>query len=55
MSFWISDALAQAQGAPAPQAGWESLIFPIGLVLIFYFFLMICYYHNNPLLILFRF
>jgi len=40
MSFWISDALAQAPAAAAPQAGWEGLIFPIGLILIFYFFLI---------------
>jgi len=41
MSFWISDALAQA---PAPAAGQGdplmSLIFPVGLILIFYFFLI---------------
>lgn len=40
MSFWISDALAQVEGAPAGPGGLESLIFPIGLVLIFYFFLI---------------
>ncbi|MEN8174254.1 MAG: preprotein translocase subunit YajC [Pseudomonadota bacterium] len=40
MSFWISDALAQAPGAASGQAGWESLIFPVGLILIFYFFLI---------------
>lgn len=40
MSFWISDALAQTAAAPATQGGWESLIFPIGLVVIFYFFLI---------------
>jgi preprotein translocase subunit YajC len=41
MSFWISDAVAQAP-APAGSAGdpLMSLIFPIGLILIFYFFLI---------------
>ncbi len=40
MSFWISDAMAQA-GAPA--AGGDplmSLLFPVGLIIIFYFFLI---------------
>jgi len=40
MSFWISDALAQTEGVPPGPGGLESLIFPIGLVLIFYFFLI---------------
>lgn len=42
MSFFISEALAQAPAASAgaQQAGWESLIFPIGLVLILYFFMI---------------
>ncbi len=40
MSFLISDALA---AAPAPAAGpgaLESLIFPIGLIIILYFFMI---------------
>jgi len=40
MSFWISDAMAQA---PAPAAGGDplmSLLFPVGLIIIFYFFLI---------------
>jgi preprotein translocase subunit YajC len=43
MSFFISDALAQsapAAAAGAQQAGWEGLIFPIGLVIILYFFMI---------------
>ena len=40
MSFFISDALAQTAAAPSGQAGWEGLILPIGLVVIFYFFLI---------------
>jgi len=42
MSFWISDALAQAP-APSAAPGGDplmSLIFPVGLILIFYFFLI---------------
>ena len=40
MSFWISDPMAQS-GAPA--AGGDplmSLLFPVGLIIIFYFFLI---------------
>lgn len=40
MSFFISDALAEAPAAAAPQAGLESLLFPIGLVIILYFFMI---------------
>lgn len=40
MSFWISDAMAQAS---APSGGGDplmSLLFPVGLIIIFYFFLI---------------
>lgn len=40
MSFWISDAMAQAA---APAGGGDplmSLLFPVGLIIIFYFFLI---------------
>ena len=44
MSFFISEALAEAPAAVAAgaqqQAGWEGLIFPIGLVIILYFFMI---------------
>ena len=40
MSFFISEALAEAPAAAANQPGWEGLIFPLGLVVIFYFFLI---------------
>lgn len=40
MSFFISEALAEAPAAAAGQPGWEGLIFPLGLVVIFYFFLI---------------
>lgn len=42
MSFFISEAWAEAPAAAgaAQQAGWESLIFPIGLVVILYFFMI---------------
>ena len=40
MSFFISEAFAEAPAAAAgaqQAAGWEGLIFPIGLVIILYF------------------
>ena len=42
MSFFISEAMAEAPAAAAgaQQAGWEGLIFPIGLVIILYFFMI---------------
>ena len=40
MSFFISDALAQDAAAAASQPGLESLLFPIGLVIILYFFMI---------------
>ncbi len=43
MSFFISEAMAEAPAAAAAgaqQAGWEGLIFPIGLVVILYFFMI---------------
>lgn len=40
MSFFISDALAEAPAAAAGTPGWEGLIFPLGLVVVFYFFLI---------------
>ncbi len=39
MSFFISDAWAEAPATAAP-GGFESLIFPIGLVAILYFFMI---------------
>ncbi len=38
MSFFIADALAEAPAAAAQPSMIESLIFPIGLFVIFYFF-----------------
>jgi len=38
MGFFVSDAWAQT-AAPAG-AGWEGLLFPIGLILILYFFMI---------------
>lgn len=40
MSFFISDALAAEAPAVAGAAGFESLLFPIGLVAILYFFMI---------------
>jgi preprotein translocase subunit YajC len=42
MNFFISEAMAEAPAAAAgaQQAGWEGLIFPIGLVIILYFFMI---------------
>ena len=40
MSFFISDALAQAQTPGAVAGGWEGLLFPLGLILILYFFMI---------------
>ncbi len=40
MSFFISDALAQAQTPGAMAGGWEGLLFPVGLILILYFFMI---------------
>ncbi len=40
MSFFISDALAQAQTPGAMAGGWEGLLFPLGLILILYFFMI---------------
>ncbi|MCC6202906.1 MAG: preprotein translocase subunit YajC [Gammaproteobacteria bacterium] len=39
MNFFISDAMAQAAGAP-PGAGAFNWIFLIGMVVVFYFFLI---------------
>lgn len=39
MSFFISDAMAQAAGQAA-QPGFESLILPIGLIVVLYFFMI---------------
>ena len=39
MSFFISDAIAEAAGAGAPDP-LASLLLPIGLVVLFYFFLI---------------
>jgi preprotein translocase subunit YajC len=40
MSFFISDALAEAAPAAAAQPELASLILPVGLVVLFYFFLI---------------
>jgi preprotein translocase subunit YajC len=40
MSFWISDALAQAPEAAQGGDPLMSLLFPVGLIIIFYFFLI---------------
>ena len=40
MSFWISDAMAQADAAASGSDPLMSLLFPVGLVIIFYFFLI---------------
>ncbi len=41
MSFFISDAMAEAAAAPPPgQMGFESLIFPLGLIFLLYFFMI---------------
>ena len=38
MSFFISDAMAEAAAPAAP--GLESLLFPIGLIVLLYFFMI---------------
>ncbi|MDD4914890.1 MAG: preprotein translocase subunit YajC [Methylococcales bacterium] len=38
MSFFISDALAQAAPAASQQLGMEGMIFPLGILVFFYFF-----------------
>ena len=40
MSFLISDALAQAPAAASSAGGIESLILPVGLIIILYFFMI---------------
>jgi len=40
LSFFISDAMAQAAPAGSPMGGIEGFILPIGLIIIFYFFLI---------------
>ena len=40
MSFFISDAWAEAAAAPSGAPGLESLIFPIGLIVLLYFFMI---------------
>ncbi len=40
MSFWISDAMAQAPAASGGSDPLMSLLFPVGLIIIFYFFLI---------------
>ncbi len=42
MSFFISDAMAEAAAAAPPpgQMGFESLIFPLGLIALLYFFMI---------------
>jgi preprotein translocase subunit YajC len=39
MSFFISDAFADAASG-SQSGGWEALLFPLGLVVIFYLFLI---------------
>lgn len=38
MSFFISDAMAQAVPGATQQFGMEGMIFPLGILLFFYFF-----------------
>ena len=40
LNFFISDAVADATATAAQQPGWTGLLFPLGLVVIFYFFLI---------------
>ena len=40
MSFFISDAMAQAASGGASQPGLEGLILPIGLIVILYFLMI---------------
>lgn len=40
MSFFISDAIAEAAPAAAAQPELASLLLPVGLVVLFYFFLI---------------
>lgn len=40
MSFFISDALAEGGAAAAQQSDPFTLLFPIGLLILFYFFLI---------------
>ena len=40
MSFWISDAMAQAAAPAQGSDPLMSLLFPVGLIVIFYFFLI---------------
>ncbi len=40
MSFFVSDAMAQAAPAAAPGGDLIGLLFPIGLVVILYFFMI---------------
>ncbi|TXK98638.1 preprotein translocase subunit YajC [Methylococcaceae bacterium HT1] len=37
MSFFISDAIAEAAPAAAGQPGWEGMLFPLGILIFFYF------------------
>ncbi len=37
MSFFISDALAEAAPAVGTQPGWEGMLFPLGILVFFYF------------------
>ncbi len=37
MSFFISDAMAEAAAPVAQQPGWEGLLFPLGILVFFYF------------------
>ena len=40
MSFFISDAVAQAASGGATGPGWEGLILPIGLIVMLYFLMI---------------
>jgi preprotein translocase subunit YajC len=40
MSFFISDAMAQAAGGGAGQPGLEGLILPVGLIIMLYFLMI---------------
>ena len=40
MNFFISDAMAQAEGAAGPADSFLGLLFPIGLIIILYFLMI---------------
>ncbi|MCP4997043.1 MAG: preprotein translocase subunit YajC [Gammaproteobacteria bacterium] len=40
MSFFVSDAMAQAAGGASVGSGWEGLVLPIGLMVMLYFLMI---------------